>query len=204
MTIVVRHSRKGPITLFEKGPQGEIQVRLNVRGRRWAQFAFQFAHELGHIACHYDEDEDPNEWFEESVCEATSLFVLRRMAESWKTAPPYPNWKGYAKSLTAYADDRLKEFRLGEGETFAKWFRHQEAALRKDRHLRKLNGVVAGQLLLLLEKSPEHWPALAHLNDGKASATDSFADFLRGWRSRVSEKHHAFVDRIAALFGVDL
>src|SRR5689334_21229300 len=49
--IEVSRSRKGPLTLFESGPRGEFRVRLDVEGRGWAQFAFQFGHELCHIVC---------------------------------------------------------------------------------------------------------------------------------------------------------
>src|SRR5438309_8715520 len=48
-SIEVSRSTKDPITLFERGPKGELRVKLNVEGRHWAQFAFQFAHELGHV-----------------------------------------------------------------------------------------------------------------------------------------------------------
>src|SRR5881392_2012716 len=44
--IEVSRSLESPIALFERGPAGEIRVQLNVEDRRWAQFAFQFGHEM--------------------------------------------------------------------------------------------------------------------------------------------------------------
>src|SRR5262245_48659197 len=49
--IDVSRSTATPITLFQRGPKGELRVKLNVEDRRWAQFAFQFGHEMGHIVC---------------------------------------------------------------------------------------------------------------------------------------------------------
>src|SRR5262245_61871033 len=94
--IEVSRSSTTPITLFQRGPAGELRVRLNVEGTYWAQFAFQFAHEMGHVVCGFEEYPNPNQWFEETLCETASLFVLGRMAERWKTRPPWPNWKDYA------------------------------------------------------------------------------------------------------------
>lgn len=86
----------GPITLYKRGPNGEFRVRLATGKTYWSQYAFQFAHEFCHVLCNYREDGRGNKWFEEALCEVASLFALGRMAETWKTAPPYPNWKSYA------------------------------------------------------------------------------------------------------------
>ena len=125
-------SRPTPITLFKRGPNGEIRVKLNVEGRRWAQFSFQFAHEMGHIVCGFEEYPNPNAWFEETLCEVASLFVLGRMAESWKDRPPYPHWKDYAAALRKYREERMEGSALPKGTSLADWFREREASLRKD------------------------------------------------------------------------
>ena len=39
---------------FKRAANGEYTVRLAVKGRFWAQLAFQFGHELGHIVSHYE------------------------------------------------------------------------------------------------------------------------------------------------------
>src|SRR5947207_1422310 len=152
--IEVSRSKASPIVLFERGPAGEIRVRLNVEDRRWSQFAFQFGHEMGHIVCGYAEYPNPNKWFEETLCEAASLFVLGRMAETWRTRPPYPHWKDYAGSLRKYRDDRLSGAKLPDGKTLAAWFAEREASLRKDGTQRELNLKMATAILPLLEEAP--------------------------------------------------
>ncbi len=194
----------GPITLFKRGANGEYQVRLATGKTLWAQYTFQFAHELCHILCGYDEDPHANKWFEESVCEAASLFVLRRSAETWKTSPPYPNWKDYAPHLKSYADDRTKAATLPGEKTFAQWYRDNEKELAKNAVDRDRNNVVAGQLLPLLEKDPSRWEAVAWLNTEKMDAATTFAQFLAAWHRNAPEKHRAFVKAVAALFEVEI
>ena len=82
--ICVNRSRTGPIVLYERGKQGEYLVKLNTEKTYWCQYAFQFAHELGHIICGYKKGDRSNLWFEETICETASLFVLRRMTKEWK------------------------------------------------------------------------------------------------------------------------
>jgi len=203
-TIEVSRASTTPITLFQRGPAGEIRVKLNVEGMHWAQFAFQFGHEMGHIVCGFEEYSNPNLWFEETLCEAASLFVLARMAESWKTRPPYPNWKSYAASLQKYRDDRMAQARLPEGMTLAAWFRAQEPALRKDAGLRESNLKMAAAILPLFEESPERWAAVATLNTVRGDGSRTFAAYLRDWSSSTPEKHREVIAKIASRFGVPI
>jgi beta-glucosidase len=194
----------GPITLFRRGPKGEYFVLLNTGKRLWAQHAYQFAHEFTHILANYDEHEQGNKWFEESICETASLFALRRMSETWKTNPPYPNWKDYSPALKKYADDRIHGGQLPPGKTLAQWYRENDALLRKDPGLRDKNTIVAVALLPLFEKQPESWETITWLNDGAPHPARSFAQYLADWHARVPEKSQAVVRQIAAQFDIEI
>lgn len=190
----------GPITLYKRGPAGEIRVRLDVKGPFWAQYTFQFAHELGHVLCGYDDDPHKQKWFEESVCEAASLFVLRRSAETWRSDPPYPNWKSYAPSLAAYADERLQASVLPAGATLASFYRERREQCEANAEDRPRNLIIAAQLLPLLEKDPARWEAFRWLNTEAHGASTSFADYLDAWERHCPVKHKAFVRRVRGLF----
>lgn len=194
----------GPITLFQRGPNGEIRVKLATGGTLWAQYSFQFAHELGHVLCGYDTDEHRNKWFEESLCELASLFALRRMAEVWAKEPPYPNWKSYAPHLQEYAEERIVKAKLPAGTTLAKWYEDNAVVLAGNAVDRGRNTTVACTLLPIFEAAPEKWEAVAWLNTEKLTKLHTFQDYLEAWRKNCPEKHRDFVDQIAKQFGVAL
>lgn len=203
--ITVRHdARPDPLVIYGKGSDGERRILVNVKGKYWAQLAFQFSHEFCHIQCNYRDGDRANLWFEESLCETASLFVLRRMAQTWKTRPPYSNWKSFAGSLHDYAAQRLKETEKLDGLTLAQWYQRNEPELTKTGVNRAKNQVVAAALLPLFEMNPEHWEAVRSLNQGDAKKRLSFPDYLRDWHARVTPEHRPFVAEIAKLFEVKL
>lgn len=202
--VTVRYDKAGPMVIFGVGDSGERRVLLHVRDTHWAQFAFQFSHELGHVLCNYREANRNNLWFEESLCEAASLFALRRMAESWKTDPPYSNWKGYSSSLAEYAQDRIDAAKLHAGQSLSDWYGEHADTLRDDPTNRKLNQIVAVALLELLEKNPQHWQSLASLNQHPPNARLSFVEYLSHWHDQAPRDQQAFITDLARVLGVKL
>lgn len=194
----------GPITLFKRGPNGEIRVKLNSAGTLWAQYSFQFAHELGHVLCRYDEDTHRNKWFEESLCEMASLFALHRMTESWKTAPPFPNWKDYAPHLRKYADERIAKAQLPAGTTLAAWYAERVEAFSKNATERDNNTVIAAALLPYFDENPERWAAVWYLNVETHTPAFTFRDYLTAWRKNTPRNLQPVVDEIAKRLGIAL
>jgi len=194
----------GPITLYRRGAAGQYLVRLDTGGTFWSQYAYQFSHELCHILCKYDEDDHHQKWFEESLCELASLYVLRRMSKNWKTEPPYPNWKSYSVQLNKYAEERIATAQLPKEKTFDQWYGENAADLNKNAVDRERNTVVAVALLDLFEKAPESWESVQWLNTAKLSKLHSFKDYLQFWQRNCPEKHKAFVACIASRFAIAL
>lgn len=192
----------GPIVLFRRGPNGEYYVKLNTGDYFWAQYSYQFAHEFCHIVSNHDDDPTGQKWFEETLCEVASLYVLRRMGETWKVDPPYENWRSFAPALTEYAAERMKQHALPDGQSLATWYREHAEALGRTSTNRTLNSIAATALLPLFEKSPDHWLAVQWLNAGKPSEPQSFAAFLGDWHRHVPAEHRSFVKRIAHAFDV--
>jgi hypothetical protein len=202
--ITMTYSTKGPMVVYGLGGDGDRRVLLNVQGTYWSQFSYQFAHEFCHILCNYRDSTKQNHWFEESLCELASLFALRKMAETWKTSPPYPNWKSYSESLQSYIDDHIKKIAPLGDLTLAQWYVRNEEALRKNSTDRPKNEVVALALLPLFEKNPEHWAALEYLNRWEKTRELTFKEYLTDWHERVPEKHKSSVANVAKLFEIPL
>jgi hypothetical protein len=210
--IDVYHRTDHPQTDFKRAPSGRIAIGLATQGAYWAQYSFQFAHEFCHALANYGNNPrqlvryppHANLWLEESLCETASLFALRAMSRSWRTAPPYPSWRSYAPWFNAYADQRLAmpQHRLPNGTPFSIWFHEHEPALRQDSSLRDLNTIVAIQLLPRFEEEPHGWEALAFLNRGGLLANLSLAQHLAEWRSQCPEELRPFITKLAAIFAV--
>lgn len=202
--VVVVKGNQGPITLFKRNEQKEIVVRLDTRKTFWSQYAYQFAHELGHIHCGFREGPRENLWFEEAVCETSSLFCLRAMALTWKANPPYPHWASYAPSLRGYAEDIIaKRTYKAEAERkgLAGFYRDHQAELRANPTDRELNGAVALFLLKYLEEKPARWAAFRWLNATARPKDESFQAYLQRWEQNTPAEHKDSVRGIQKLFG---
>ena len=131
-------------------------------------------------------------------------YAIRGMARSWRTDPPYPNWRDYRDSLRDYADDTMR--RWPHVEEIARvglpaFYAHHEARLRANPVDRDLNGSMAVVLLRAFEETPAHWEAVRWLNERRTDAPRTFDAHLADWHASVPERHRPFVERLAALFG---
>ena len=204
LPVIEVEQKGGPISLFKRGPNGEIRVKLDTGGTLWAQHAFQFAHELGHILCRYEDEKHPNKWLEESICEMASLYALRRMEISWKTAAPYPNWTSYAPALRKYADERSTKGALPEGVTLAAWYAERAEAFNKNATNRENNLVIATALLPYFEEKPERWRAIWYVNVEKLTPAYGAREYLEAWRKNCPEELREVVTEVAKRLGVGI
>jgi hypothetical protein len=124
------------------------------------------------------------------------------MAETWKTRPPYPNWKAYADSLSSYVDNLIAKTGKLNGISLAEWYRQNEAELRHSPEDRRKNSVVANALLPLLWKNPQHWNTVRFLNLSDPQEKLTFQQYLRDWHQRVPPSNRSFVEQVAALFEI--
>lgn len=204
-----------PITLFDHTADQRVAIGLNCRDTFWAQYAYQFAHEFLHALSGHSNDwrkpqlrsRKPNHWLEESLCEVASLFALRAMAASWKTEPPYPNWKDFGDALHRYAGDRMeatrKEFPDDGDKDFHRWFRSEEKSLRENATQREKNNRIALRLLPLFEKEPAGWESMTFFNLGERGPDTTLAEHFLIWRKETPEKLRPFIAGVATIFEGD-
>ena len=91
--------------------------------------------------CGFKPGNSSNLWFEESICEIASLFVLKKLENQWTIQPPFPNWHEYAPEFTKYAMERIKKHENPMQMDLHKWFLENEDALKADptNRIRNLN-----------------------------------------------------------------
>lgn len=202
--MVVIRGRNGPITHFQRNSMREIVVQLDTSDFYWCQYAYQMAHEFCHVLCGFDDDWKGNLWFEESLCETASLFVLRRMAESWAKQPPYESWRSFAPKFREYADDIMdRRVSVPDSKLPAFYQRHGKE-LAQNPVDRELNGTISLNLLRLLEASPHFWEAVTWLNSKPSPPGETFRDYLLKWKQATPERCHGMIFETARRFGIQL
>ena len=203
--IKVERSRTGPIVLYRRGEKGEYLVRLDSEKTYWSQYAFQFAHEFGHIICGYKKGDQSNLWFEETLCETASLYALRGMTKEWKTKPPYPNWKSYGQEFAKYAKKRITKYPWPKNQSLGDWYKEKKHSLAKEPADRGRNVQLASQLLPLFEEKPSRWGACAFINIKKSNQKRSFSTYLDDWKKNCkTDVQKEFVKKLALEFRVSL
>ncbi len=98
-----------PMLIRNKLP---IMIRTNaVSLRHWSQFMFHLSHELSHYAIRQQKSNKDAiiKWFEETVCEALSMYVLLLAATRWSDCPLFLNDNNYGHSLKKYFDNLYNE-----------------------------------------------------------------------------------------------
>lgn len=206
--ILVSRSNNGPIVFFRRGSNSEYLVDLNTQDYYWSQYAFQFSSMFGHILCGSTQGARNNYWFEESLCETASLFVLRQMTEAWKTSPPYPHWKSYGPQFRKYAQERIKEHPWPADLSVALWHARHRDKLRQrgnsTTYTSELIVPLAAKLLPLFEQQPDRWGAVAYLNFHKTRRSREFHTYLADWKKacpQASQKE--FVSELEKMFGIE-
>lgn len=202
--IIVQKSPDGcPRTIYREELSDPFFININTTGNKWAQVAYQIAHELCHVLSNHDKlRKKENQWFHEALCELASIFCLLQMSESWKTMPPYNNWKDYAPCLDSYAQEFLgrSEHKLPETPTLKNWLNENIEKLKANSCIRGLNAIVAIKLLPLFNAEPKRWESVAYIPD----CNEPFEGFLKKWRSEVPERLRSFVDEVAGAFEITL
>ncbi len=200
--IVVMRGREGPIVHFQRNLRGEIIMNLDTQGTYWSQYAYQVSHEFCHVLAGFDDDWKGNLWFEETLCETASLFALRHMAETWKTSPPYPNWKSYSSALQGYVADVIKSREVIPAGGLPEFYEKHAAQLQSTPNDRAVNGAMAVVMLDLFEREPARWESLTWLNSSPSRPGETFQEYLLKWQRAVPQRHKEFIAVVMKKFGL--
>ena len=200
-TVMIMYGEIGPISLTKRGPNGEYYVILESKDRRWAQLAYQFSHELGHVLCGDLSLKEPQAWFEEAFCEALSLWTLDEMGKSWKTKPPYNNWKSYAPYITEYIEDVRKK--ADKPQSIKNWYGLHRNYLNKNRYDRAKNLIVAIKLAEMFHQDNGHLKSFYFMRrKGKHTSVDTLDWLLDDWQVNAPERYKSTPQVISKMLGV--
>jgi len=205
--IVVTHTNQHPVAVYQRGEKGEYRVKLHASDANWHLYTYEFAHEFCHILSNYEENVGPgvsryNQWFEETLCEAASLYALKNLAVTWQNSPPAPGLSGKGNKLNRFFDLLIAEGhrQLPKNAPLTIWLARNEKQLRRDPYQRKSNELVATLLLPLFERNPDSWSALSYLNLDPDDTGNSLRDYLRNWYVNAPVQHKIFIADVLGLF----
>lgn len=131
----------------------------------YAQFAYQYCHEL----CHYMIPNDvPSQlrWLEETLCELSSLFFMPLIADDWITRGlPYKTEEllPYAERFNTYVINAIQcviPFDLSELSDSTTVL---SKILEKYCEIREINRYIALQLLPFFKKNPKSWSHIKYM-----------------------------------------
>lgn len=165
-------------------------IFLSSTDKYWAQYAFQFSHELCHhfMDCDYDPVNDCYGWIEESLAELASIFILKEMSIRWKNNPPYQNWVDFADVLNNYSLSKIDEFKTQLKLPFYDWFQLKQNDLRKDRYKRTENGIIAITFLPLFDQQPNLWRSIQFFNKIPKKQDLCLNQLFEKWKSLIPDE----------------
>lgn len=176
---IVNPTKTGPVYFSDPNT-----IFLSVHGHFPAQLVFQAAHELCHYSIKTGIKNDQLKWFEETLCDTSSLFFLDKMSQL--------DGVKYSKGFFAdYLSDRLlpNEFESFEVTSNPSIERYDRA---KHRYL-------SVQLFSIFKQHPCLWnevPRLAEI------AADDFESLMNNWTSDFPDKLSLVSKELKSIFNM--
>lgn len=149
----------------------------------WCQIIFQYSHEFCHLLI---PEPIPNhfKWFEETICDLSSLFFLQVLAKKWISF--FPEHANYQSSITKYISNLTvgTPFPL---ESLADANSDTYLYLSNECYNRDMNRFFALQMLPIFNNHPILWKAVPRLCDGADSS--SFLEYLQCWKHNTNQHY---------------
>ncbi|TJV41894.1 MAG: hypothetical protein E5Y02_16590 [Mesorhizobium sp.] len=172
-------------------------IIVDIGERDWSKLAYQFGHELGHVAANsWQADAKPGppcQWLEEAMVEAFSLRGLARLAKDWKQNPPFAGDNAFGDAIAEYRENIIRGYTALAGSQglvrdAAAWF----ADHRSEIEMPGLNPFAQAMSMTILaeyDRAPDCVEALGALNRWLGRTGIPIAEYLRRWEQSCTEVH---------------
>jgi hypothetical protein len=175
-------------------PADAAFIAVDIGTRAWAQLAYQFGHELGHVFCNTWQPgsvaQTPCQWLEESLVEAFSLRGLGLLADSWIRDPPIAGSSAYGDAIREYRDNQVEKYRVADGAPvidLAAWFRSKRDELATLHGVRPIAAPAIVAVLAEYERDPRCVEDLGALNRWPQRSGVPIETYLQLWRASCAE-----------------
>lgn len=192
---VDEHTSGSPAVWLHPDGTSMAWIIVDIGERDWSKLAYQFGHELGHVAANsWQADAKPAppcQWLEEAMVEAFSLRGLERLARSWKENPPFAGDSAFGDAIAEYRQNVIRGYTAladGQGLTSdaAAWF----ADHRGEIEIPGLNPFAQAMSVTILaeyDRAPDCVEALGALNRWPGRTGVPIADYLKLWEASCVE-----------------
>lgn len=155
-------------------------IFLATKDNYWCQLAYQFAHEYCHhlINGPMDGENISSFWFEESICELSSIYFMRKIAQKWE-ANNIPYLNDYAASVKSYCENNWSC--IDYIDNLSSWILDNMNIFSDPNYHRDMYKFIAKSLFSLFEEYPFAWKLLPYL---KRVPQDEYGNFEH-WITRV-------------------
>ncbi len=174
----------------------------------WNRVAYQFSHELCHAVIPSDVP-DKFRWFEESICEMASYYVLPEVGKYWRSSGNFfkyyesktKNKQFYFYTFSQYVKkDKQKAIPFPVDKLFSNEYRHLLESMTINPEQRGYNAQVAQTLLSVFNQHPDTWHFIQFLP--KMDSSLSFREAIKGLFSLTPEDSHPGLNLILETFGL--
>lgn len=172
-------------------------IFLKTKENYWCQWVYQFAHEY----CHHLIDGSLSGewsdvlWFEETICELSSLYNLNKMIGFCVAN----GLQWYAPSVLDYLKDLLTENnKIFNLSTDGGWYGQYEVSLREVKYQRELYNAIAVLMFPLFIENPSLWKLILTIGDIRSWATlDELFGHLEAF---ADDSYRVSLDKLVKMF----
>ncbi len=142
-------------------------IFLNTSDNYWSQWTYQFSHEYCHHLINRDMSGEFKglKWFEETICELSSMYHLHRLHEQWINSAN-PIQCCYAPYLKDYKDNLLsKHSQLFSATSHPGFLQSWLPILNEPTYHRDYYNTLAAKMFPLFVENPFLWKIILHFGD---------------------------------------
>jgi hypothetical protein len=172
-------------------------ILLTAKDNYWCQWVYQFAHEYCHHLINGTLSGEWSDmlWFEETICELSSLYNLHKMI-GFCLDHGLPD---YALSVQAYLCNLLTKncnvYNLNAG---GNWYTKYEKTLSKNLYQRELYNAIAVLMFPLFCKNPNLWKII--LNIGDIRSWNSLEELFEEFRTNADASYAHSLEKLLVMF----
>jgi hypothetical protein len=193
---VDEHASGSPAIWLHPDGSSMAWIIVDIGERAWAQLAYQFGHELGHVLANswqpHAKPAEPCQWLEEALVEAFSLRGLGRLADLWAQDPPFANDNAFGTAIAGYRLNILQNYAglaAAQGGTadLAAWFAAHRGEIEAGGGLNPFAEAAALAVLAEYERAPDCLEALGALNRWPGRSGVPIEEYLGQWEASCAE-----------------